>query len=230
MSDIVPHPMLEFLVLPMCENERKGYEVHFNKVYVPILQHFIQDHKKHFDVFQKACSAANVPMWRRLAMISPDLMDCLPYAVAEENLDKITSTIRLHRLADSDSLTWQEKEICQRLKAMCWGAWMYRCGWDRVEFNFHGGGDQGVVEDATAIRGRGDNAEEESEMQGISLHEWVYDLLPSFGDGDPYYEDGKGIIHLKNLRYKMSADVQYSLWSRKTTQGEVVRGVDMPSH
>lgn len=245
MSDTQTQDPIETYIMPI-QKERRGYAKHFNEVYLPLLEGWFAKYLVHFKV---KVDSKN-PLWMCMVQAQPWMLNALPSAILEKNSDEIANLIRLHSLVNGDTDTkdadyWQKYEkrrVADHGKAFAIGMWMYRAGYNKVTFDFRGGGDEGYVENAS-IHGKGktlleeddsldsnnDNAASPAAQTIGCIRNWCYDIMPQgFGDGDPYYEDGTGIITLRDMRFKLECLVEVRRTERCEEQGSIVSGINMP--
>lgn len=244
MSDTQTQDLIETYIMPI-QKERRGYAKHFNEVYLPLLEGWFAKYLVHFKV---KVDSKN-PLWMCMVQAQPWMLNALPSAILEKNSDEIANLIRLYSLAndkeDGSGEYWQQYEkrrVADHGKAFAIGMWMYRAGYNKVTFDFRGGGDEGYIENPV-VHGKGktpleeddsldsnnDNAASPAAQTIGCIRNWCYDIMPQgFGDGDPYYEDGTGIITLRDMRFKLECLVEVRRTERCEEQGSIVSGIQMP--
>jgi hypothetical protein len=238
MSNVKSQTLPNEYLMPI-QKERRGYAKHFQEVYMPLLEGWFSKYKVHFDV---KIDKKN-PLWMCMVQAQPWMLNALPSAVLAKHADEIEAMIRLHAVAAPslvDEEYWkavEKRRIADHGKAFAIGMWMYRAGYNKVTFDFRGGGDEGWVENPT-IHGRDEISLEDDdvfECMGVSMSSsehiknWCYEIMPQgFGDGDPYYEDGKGIITLRDMRFNLECLVEVRRSERCEEKGSIVSGINMP--
>lgn len=244
MSDIQTQNPIDTYIMPVTK-ERHGYAKHFNEVYLPLLEGWFAKYLVHFKV---KVDSKN-PLWMCMVQAQPWMLNALPSSVLEKNSEEIANLIRLYSLAndkeDGPGEYWQQYEkrhVADHGKAFAIGMWMYRAGYNKVTFDFRGGGDEGCIE-KPVVHGKGktpleeddfldsnnDNAASPAAQTIGCIRNWCYDIMPQgFGDGDPYYEDGTGIITLRDMRFKLECLVEVRRTERCEEQGSIVSGINMP--
>lgn len=220
--------VLDRFIMPV-EKERRGYAAHFSKVYEPFILQWI------------ACKVKVKPDMGTPAVLiaaqhAPFMLSAFPVNLIDPHREQVESTVRLCLLTEKEmenaedwSARWRYKEIQREANAIGKAMWLYRCGYDKVHFTFHGGHDQGSTDDHKITRG-------EEEMEEIienefPLKDFVEDFLPSgFGDGEPAYDDGQCSITLKTMKFSVecSMSVTRSEWVER--KGTLLDGIDLDYH
>lgn len=220
--------LLDRFIMPV-DKERRGYAAHFSKVYEPFIIEWIARKVK-------VTPDAGTPAVLIAAQHAPFMLSAFPANLIEPHREQVESTVRLCLIAEKEmesaedwGARWRYKEIRREANAIGKAMWLYRCGYDKVHFAFHGGHDQGSTENHKITRGK-------EEMEDIpenefSLQDFVEDFLPSgFGDGEPAYEDGQCSINLKTMKFSVECSMSITRNEWVERKGDLLDGIDLDYH
>ena len=216
-------------ILMTVKKEREGYAEHFATVYAPVMDGFLKRHEKLLDIVL----SKDEPLCVTLVQFCPEMLNALPSAEVSKYKDELLAVLRLSEIAKSTNaddyqLSYHAEQVIRTGKAFAQAMFLYRSGYEKVTFDFNGGGDEGHVDNIALLS----EAEDDGDVpfpNGFEAHQWVYDMMPSgFGNDEPYYNDGVVRILLKDLTFDLECNMEVRNQEWQETSGVLYNGLHIP--